>query len=68
MIATNKTIFLDQQDSTKQFLFDLIKVFNEIIMVTLQTIFQRETDLKMRSLLTAEEARLGIDLGCGPPS
>ena len=31
MLATNKTPLLDQQDSSKQFLFDLIKVVYEVI-------------------------------------
>ena len=31
MLATNKTPHPDQQDSSKQFLFDLLKVFYEVI-------------------------------------
>ena len=31
MLATNKTPLLDQQDSFKQILFELIKVFREVI-------------------------------------
>ena len=31
MLATNKTPLLDQQDSSKQILFELIKVFREVI-------------------------------------
>ena len=31
MLATNKTQLLDQQDSSKQFLFELIKVIYEVI-------------------------------------
>ena len=31
MLATNKTQLLDQQDSSKQFLFELVKVVYEVI-------------------------------------
>ena len=31
MLATNKTPLLDQQDSSKQYLFELIKVIYEVI-------------------------------------